>query len=308
MYFIVEYNSLNKGLIMIKKFTCLLFIVLFFNSCEFNNKKIKISTTTWIGYAPLFYAKEKDWLEPLNIKLINVVSLNENVNLFKSGNADAYVGTQYEYNLLNKENKDLIPIMIFNKSNGGDVVLSNISLEKLVKTDEVIDAYLEINSINSILLDDFFKKNKLENKIINYINEDQLTISRLDAKNTLNPTIIATYVPYNNILEKNFFIELASTKNNNDLLIIDAMYTTQNFYYENQERFIKLKKLVDMAIEKLHENPKEFYETIKPYLENTSYEDFIASLDKIIWLNKDISEDIINKLQNSDFKTKDLIK
>ena len=298
-----------KGFSMIKNFIFLIFIILFFNSCEFNNnKKIKISITTWIGYTPLLYAKEKDWLDPLNIRLVNVVSLSENVNIYKSGNSDAYVGTQYEYKLLHEQNKNLIPIMIFNKSNGGDAILSNLSIYKLIKSDEVIDAYLEIDSVNSMLLEDFLKSNNLQNRIINYINEDQSNISRLNAKDTLNPTIITTYIPYNKILENNSFIELSSTKNNSNLLVIDAMYTTQDFYYKNKETFIELKKLVDKAIENLKNNPKEFYETVSPYLVNTSYEDFISSIDTIIWLNKDISEEISNKLQNSNFKTKDLIR
>lgn len=293
---------------MIRNIAFLLFVVLFFNSCEYNNKKIKISTTTWLGYTPLLYAKEKNWLEPLNIKLLNVVSLSENVNLYKSGNSDAFVGTQYEYTLLLKDNKNLIPIMIFNKSNGGDVILSNLSIDKLVKTDKIIDAYLEIDSINSILLNDFLKNNNLQNKTINYINEDQSNISRLKANNLINPTLIITYIPYNNILEKNLFIEVSSTKNNNNLLIIDGLYTSENFYYENQETFISLKKLIDKAILNLKNNPKEYYETIKPYLTNSTYEEFIASLDEIIWLNKDISKEILHKLNDSEFKLKDLIK
>ena len=60
--------------------------------------------------------------------------------LYKAGNSDAYVGTQYEYNLLSNENKNLTPIMLFDKSNGGDVILSNISIEELLKTDKQIDA------------------------------------------------------------------------------------------------------------------------------------------------------------------------
>ena len=159
-----------------------------------------------------------------------------------------------------------------------------------------------------MLVEDFLKTNNLQNRIINYINEDQSNISRLNAKDTLNPTIITTYIPYNKILENNSFVELSSTKGNSNLLIIDAMYTTQDFYYKNKETFIELKKLVDKAIENLKNNPKEFYETVSPYLVNTSYEDFISSIDTIIWLNKDISEEISNKLQNSNFKTKDLIR
>ena len=293
---------------MIKKFVFLLFVVLSFSSCVEDNKKIKITTSTWIGYAPLFYAKEKNWLEPLNIKLLNVVSLSENMYLYKAGNADAFVGTQYEYNFLLQEDKTLIPIIIFDKSNGGDMILSNPTLDELSKTNKDIDAYLEIDSLNSILLNDFIRSNNLQDKKINYINEDQSNISRLKANEINNPTIIVTYTPYNNILEKNYFRELSSTKKSDDLLIIDGMYVKKDFYYENKETFVKLKKLVDDSIINLQNNPKEFYNTVKPYLTNISYEEFLSSLNDIIWLNKDIPTNILEKLDNSNFKTKDLIK
>ena len=293
---------------MIKKFVFLLFVVLSFSSCVEDNKKIKITTSTWIGYAPLFYAKEKNWLEPLNIKLLNVVSLSENMYLYKAGNADAFVGTQYEYNFLLQEDKTLIPIIIFDKSNGGDMILSNLTLDELSKINKEIDAYLEIDSVNSILLNDFIRSNNLQDKKINYINEDQSNISRLKANEINNPTIIVTYTPYNNILEKNSFTELSSTKKSDDLLIIDGMYVKKDFYYENKETFVKLKKLVDDSIINLQNNPKEFYNTVKPYLTNISYEEFLSSLNDIIWLNKDIPTNILEKLDNSNFKTKDLIK
>lgn len=277
---------------MIKKIVFLLFVVLSFSSCVEDNKKIKITTSTWIGYAPLFYAKEKNWLEPLNIKLLNVVSLSENMYLYKAGNADAFVGTQYEYNFLLQEDKTLIPIIIFDKSNGGDMILSNLTLDELSKINKEIDAYLEIDSLNSILLNDFIRSNNLQDKKINYINEDQSNISRLKANEINNPTIIVTYTPYNNILEKNYFRELSSTKKSDDLLIIDGMYVKKDFYYENKETFVKLKKLVDDSIINLQNNPKEFYNTVKPYLTNISYEEFLSSLNDIIWLNKDIPTNI----------------
>ena len=76
-------------------------------------------------------------------------------------------------------------------------------------------------------------------------------------------------------------------------------------YYET---FVKLKKLVGDSIINLQNNPKEFYNTVKPYLTNISYEEFLSSLNDIIWLNKDIPTNILEKLDNSNFKTKDLIK
>ncbi len=292
---------------MFKKILFSLAIILSFTSCSLENKeKIRISATTWIGYAPLFYAKEKGWLEPLNIKLLNVVSLSENMYLYKAGNADAYVGTQYEYNILADKTNSLIPIILFDKSNGGDVVMGNVTIQELQNLNSSIDVYLEMDSINSILFEEFVKKYNLQTKQFNYINKDQAYISRLS--NLENPTIIITYVPYNISLEKNGFKELASTKNNNDLLIVDALFMQKDKFLENKDTFVKLKKLIDESIVDLEKDPKAFFETIKAYLPNTNYEEFLSSLDDIIWLNKDISEKIIEKLSNHNLPTRDIIR
>lgn len=292
---------------MLKKSIFLLFTIFIFTSCSIQeNKKLKIATTSWIGYTPLLYAQEKGWLEPLNIKLLNVVSLSESMYLYKGNNADVYMGTQYEYNFLAQKIESLIPIMLMNKSNGGDLVMSNFSVDELQKTEQEIDVYLEMDSINSILFEVFIKKYNLENKQINYINKDQAYISEL--KNINKATVIVTYVPYNKILEKNGFKSLETTKNNYDLLVIDGMITTKETLNENKKTFLELKKLINKAIENLQNDPKEYYETIKDYLIDTNYEEFSESLNDIIWINKNIPEKIIENLSNKNFPTRDLIK
>lgn len=290
---------------MIKKLFFLIILIILITSCSFqNNKKLKISTSTWIGYSPLYYAKEKGWLEPLNIKLLNVVSLSENMYLYKAGNSDAYVGTQYEYSFLNKEN--LIPIIIFDKSNGGDIVMGNYSIDDLLKIETKIDVYLEMDSINSIVFNDFIKQYNLTNKQFNYINKDQSFISKL--KNSETPTIIVTYNPYNINLEKEGFKELTSTKNNENIAVVDAMFTTREIFNENKDRFIELKKILDKSIENLKQNPKEYFDTVKAYLPDMIFEDFEKSLNDIMWINKQIPEKLNEKLNNSNFPTKDILK
>lgn len=290
---------------MIKKLFFLIILIILITSCSFqNNKKLKISTSTWIGYSPLYYAKEKGWLEPLNIKLLNVVSLSENMYLYKAGNSDAYVGTQYEYSFLNKEN--LIPIIMFDKSNGGDIVMANYSIDDLLKIETRIDVYLEMDSINSIVFNDFIKQYNLTNKQFNYINKDQSFISKL--KNSETPTIIVTYNPYNINLEKEEFKEITSTKNNENIAVVDAMFTTRELFNENKDRFIELKKILDKSIENLKQNPKEYFDTVKAYLPDMIFEDFEKSLNDIMWINKQIPEKLNEKLNNSNFPTKDILK
>lgn len=287
----------------------LLFILmLFFASCSSPyDKPLKISATTWIGYTPLFYAQEKGWLEPLNIKITNVVSLSENMALYKSGNFDAYVGTQYEYGVLSPKESSLHPVMMFDRSYGGDVVIGNVSFNDLKSTNSAIDVYLEMDSINITLLKDFLKKYKLENKKLNYLNKDQAYISTLKASDMKNPTLIVTYSPYNNYLMKSGFKQLASTKEGLDLLVVDAMFTTDKVFDEHQEQFTELKKVVEKSLRALEENPKEYYETIKAYLPETSYAEFQASLQDIVWINKTIPPELQERLNKANFPIRNII-
>jgi NitT/TauT family transport system substrate-binding protein len=293
---------------MLKKLALIIATAFLFISCSSDyDKKLKISATTWVGYTPLFYAKEMGWLEPLNIKLLNVSSLSENMYLYKAGNADAYVGTQYEYNILSKDNSSLVPVMLFDRSYGGDVVMSNISLDELKGGSGTIDAYLEMDSINFTLLEDFIKKNSFEGRDIRYINQDQAHISTLKSASMDKHTLIVTYSPYNSDLQKKGFIEIASTKDGFDLLIVDAMFTTTEVLQKHKKQFAELKKVVDKAVVELQKNPKHYYEKIKPYMLNMNYDEFMESLDNIIWINDGISSELKGRIKENNFPIEDLI-
>lgn len=293
---------------MYKFFLFLFTALLLLTSCSSKPyDKLEVSTTTWIGYTPLFYAKEKGWLKPLNIKLLHVSSLSENMYLYQSGNSDAYAGTQYEYTILAKEDSSLIPIMLFDRSNGGDVVMSNVSINALQRSTDTIDAYLEMDSVNNTLLKDFIKKYKLQDKTINYINRDQAFISTLNEKDITKSTIIVTYIPYDKKLKKHGFKNIASTKDNLELLVVDALFTTYKVFNDHKTQFVALKKLVDSAIVELKKNPHEFYKTIKPYMLELSYEEFNNSLGDIIWINKKISTELKKRMQESHFPTNGLL-
>ncbi|WP_168188906.1 ABC transporter substrate-binding protein [Thiomicrorhabdus sediminis] len=293
---------------MFKKLAIFLSLLFSLTGCSQNEySQLKISATTWVGYSPLFYAKEKGWLDDLNIKLLHVVSLSENMYLFEAGNADAYVGTQYEYSLLIEKDPSLMPVMLFDRSYGGDIILSNVSLAELQNTSETIDAYLEMDSINSTLLKDFIPHYGLEGKKIQYINRDQATLSSLKAGELSRPSLLVTYTPYDIQLEKQGFAEVASTKDGLNLLVVDALFTRESSLNKHRKQFEELKKLVNKATEALKQNPQEFYTTIKPYMLELSYEEFVQSLDSIVWINSGISPELEERIQELGFPIRGLI-
>jgi len=291
---------------MIKVIFLSLLAILFLSSCS-NNKKeeLVIVTSNWIGYTPLIYAKEKGYLDKLNIELLNVVSLSENLHTFNSGNADIFMGTQYEYKVASQKNPEVIPIMLLNKSDGGDVIMSNLELSSLKNEEKTIDVFLELDSINSIVFEDFIIKHNLKDKKFNYINKDQSYISAL--REFQNSSIVITYNPYNIFLEKVGLKTIETTKNSIDILIIDGMFTKNDILAKHKQELLELKNIIDLAIIELEKDPKKYYETIKDYLYDTSYDEFLGSLSNIKWLNKNPSKEILKNLKDHNFSTKEIL-
>ncbi|MBU0632691.1 ABC transporter substrate-binding protein [bacterium] len=288
----------------------IVFISLFVIGCESKkDDRLIISCNSWIGYSPFYYAKEKGWLDQLNIKLINVVSLGENMSLYDVGKSDAFTGTQYEYSMMHTKDKELVPIMLLDRSYGGDMIFSNKTIEELQSSNEKIDAYLEMGSINSLLLKYFIEKYNIDKSRINYINKDQSIIENLISKKFASKAVLlVTYSPYDIKLIKNGFHEVACTKDGLTLVVIDALYVNKNIYKTHEKQFLELKKVIDDAIDVMQRSPKEYYETVKPYLKGYSYEDFVVSLNQVQWINKDLSKDLEEKLVSIEFPVKSIMK
>lgn len=268
--------------------------------------RLTVSTLNWIGYTPLFYAKSQGWLDEYNIDLIHVVSLSENMYLFEAGNTDAFLGTQYEYGVLSRDMADLLPIVMLDRSNGGDVVLGNLELEQYQHA-EVIDVYLEIDSVNQLVLNDFAVMAGLDRSRLRVINSDPGVMSLLNPIDLTAPTLIVTYNPYEIILRRRGFHELASTSDGLDLLVVDAMYTRRATLDNHREQFDALKAMIDIGVEKVIADPQVVYEAIKPYLQDISFAEFLEAMGKVEWINTDMNAAVAARLHELNFPTSALL-
>jgi len=288
---------MNKKIKIFVFFIILTFII----SCDSKEKQINLAVNEWIGYAPIFYANEKGWLKQDNIRLIRTVSLGESLNLYKSGLVNSLAATQYEYKEIKK---DVIPVILLDKSYGGDMLFSNKTIDELVHTKKKIDVYLEIDSVNYLLLKYFIKKHHISINRLNLINKDQqqLLLTTFDKS---KPILIITYAPYNiQYLKKGFHV-IASTKTDKTLLVIDAIFTDKNNFSKN--RFILLKKYIDQAINDIKNDPKKAYLVIQKYFPDYSYKDFKEGLKNIKWINNP-NQKLKQELIDIDFYTKGLVK
>jgi len=250
-------------------------------------KPLTISTNSWIGYTPLFYAQEKGYLKENNIKLVVNVSLAEAAELYSVGKADMLTTTQHEYYAFKKE-FDLVPVILLDRSNGGDMILSNKSIDELLQAEE-ITAYLEIDSINAEILKDFLKLYNIPLSKLHMINKDQAQIEDIQLPKD-QTVLIVTYVPYNIALQKRGFQVLASTKDINSIIVIDSLCCSKNLYEKRFTDLKKLKKIIDRSVDELMQDKKASYLLVKKYLGDLNYKEYIESLETIAWINKPSKE------------------
>jgi len=282
-----------------------LLFTLLFNSCsQENTKTLHISTNSWIGYAPLFYAKEKGYLDKLNIQLTTNVSLAEAADIYDIGKAEMVTTTQHEYYSLKNSGHDIVPIILFDRSNGGDMVLSNKSINELQKAKKIY-AYLEIDSINAEILKDFINHYDIDEKKIEFINKDQAQIEDIKPLKNEN-MLIVTYVPYNLELQKNGFKQIASTKNMDTIIVIDALCSNKKTLQNQKKRLQELKHVIDRSVSELMSDKRASYELVKNYLGNMSYGDYIDSLELIKWINKP-SPELLKRIEPMGYNKEQLI-
>ena len=252
-------------------------------ACNPPQKPLKIAANQWVGYTPLFYANEKGWLQEDGFSLKFVSSLSESLNLFNTHSVDIMTSTQYEYSIAKRQNSNIVPVLLFDRSNGGDMILSNHSISILSQNTQV-DVYLEQASINSLLLDDFIKKHHLNPKNLILHEANPLDLKQLKPKSD-KAILIITYAPYHLPLLQRGFNIVASTKTLQSLLVLDFLCTDKLLLTEEYSRFQKLKKRIDDAISISQKDPKMYYSVVKPYLGGSSFQNFIQDIDSIQWTN-----------------------
>ncbi|MEI7841489.1 MAG: hypothetical protein WCI39_00535 [Gallionellaceae bacterium] len=246
-------------------------------------QQIRISSNPWIGFTPFIYAQEKGWLNVTPFRFSWLVDLTENARLYEGGFTKGFTATQYE--LLHFNNyQHITPIFLIDRSAGADGILSNRPLNELRNMHSEILVYLELGSLNQDLFSAFVKENKLEGLSFTFRNSAQKTISQLDVKGP--PTIIISYAPYMTDLLKHGFMTVASTQTLKSIFVIDALFIDENIIKGREDDLQRLRNIFDLARNRLAADPHEFYNVIRSYLEGQTFEEFMASVPQIEWLNR----------------------
>lgn len=297
---------MNRALTVILFFAGLL---LGLGGCSGEKKStaFHISTNRWIGYTPLIYAQQKGWLEPYGITVTQAVSLHESMRLFKDGYADAITATQYEYDVLKFSMPSLVPIMLIDRSNGGDMILSTQTPETFFHTRKPIYAYLEVDSVNTIMLHSFMLRFGINSEKITPINLPQNRITELTPDDVQNPALIVTYAPYQLPLQNRGFKVLTTSRECTGIFIVDALFTTLEKRQEHRYQLEALHALFEKAQLHLRTDPAEFFATVKPFFGEVTFEEFTMLLSQIEWLDSGAVNTYASQLPST-FPTRYLVR
>lgn len=280
--------------------------VLLLTSCsQPKQEPLVISTDVWIGAAILYYAREEGWLKEADIQMLQARSINENIQFFESGASDIFTGTQHEYKREKSIRPDLIPIFIYDRSYGGDVVMANRTLEQLRRSEEKIDVYLEADSVGEELFEYLTQFEGIAKERLVRHSRTQDEISTISAAAETSPKIVITYNPHDLALKKSGFVEIASSKDDR-YLVIDAVYVSSKLYHKYPERFAQLRSALERSLRAYDTNPKAFYEKVKIYLGNPSYDEFMQMRRNIQWIDNKPSKEMQKRLEEIQFPIKEI--
>lgn len=266
-----------------------------------------ISSDVWIGAAPLYYAHAMGWLKEANIEMLQANSIEENLNLYETHASDIVTGTEHEYLRLRQKHTDLIPVIIYDRSYGGDVIMANRSVDALIVSKEKIDVFVELNTVGEDMLNYFLSEYNLSKDRFTIYSRSQSEIE--SAQNTPNgkALIAVTYNPHDLVLREHGFQEIASSKNDK-YIVVDAVLARRDTVKQHQGQLKELKRLMEKGVEAYHQNPKAFYATVKSYFGHPSYEEFEKMRANVQWVSNDqLTPMMKQKLQEFRYPTAELI-
>lgn len=293
---------------MLKNVIALTFSVLLFTSCSKPQEKpLVISTDIWIGAAPLYYAHAMGWLGENNIQMLQVDTIDKNLEMYDSKASDIFTGTEHEYHRAKMKHPELIVPIIHDRSYGGDVILSNQSQETLRQSHQKIEVYVELNTVGEDMLEYFIADNKISKDRLIIHDRHQPEISQIRNTPASGPIILITYNPLDLELKKYGFSEIASSKND-AYLVVDTFITSAKTYKEHEEQLRSLNESLKRSVDAYNKDPKGFYTKVKPYLEDPTYEEFETMRKNVQWLNNTISTELLARMEKAKLPTKDLIR
>ncbi len=129
---------------------CIFLLLLF--ACNPPQPPLRLGTNVWIGYETLYLANKLGFYEGLPLKLVEMSSATEVMHAFRNHMLELAALTLDEALFLKQSEPDIQIILVFDFSNGGDVLLGQPELTHLLDL-KGKKVGVENSAVGAILLD-----------------------------------------------------------------------------------------------------------------------------------------------------------
>lgn len=102
------------------------------SACQRPEPLVRVAGMSWVGYAPLYLARELGYLKNANVRLLELTSSAASLMALAAGQVEAAALTLDEFLVAREGQLDLRVIMVFDESAGADVVMARPSITQPV--------------------------------------------------------------------------------------------------------------------------------------------------------------------------------
>ena len=254
---------------------------------------LTLAASSWAGHSPLLYLEATGQLKAHNIRIVHVTHTSEALARMERGEIDGMAGTGYEYARL-ADKAETVPVILLNRSNGAEAILSNRTAEQLTQSSGPIAAYVETGSAYEMMVDTFVAHHGIDTARI--LKRELNILPFTEQELAREPLVVMAFEPFLGGLQAKGYTPLASSADT-PYLMIEALLVTKKAADAYDGSLEMLDRLLLGAIAAFERDPEHYYAKILPYLHNQSFEDFKKNAHNISWIKEAPDDRVLQTLK-----------
>lgn len=142
--------------------------VAFLGGCE-SDHRLRIGSSQWPGYEPLYLARDKGLLPSDSVKLLELPSASEVIQYLRMGSLDGGMLTLDEMISLRAEGIPLTVVLVMDISDGADTILGQPGIDGLTKI-KGRRIGVEITAVGAVMLESVLQEAGLSQQDVDLVN------------------------------------------------------------------------------------------------------------------------------------------
>lgn len=236
--------------------------------CSHHEPLLRVSGIVWVGYEPLFLARTLGYYDPTAIRLVETPSNTEALMALASGEVEAATLTLDEYLLARDGGLDVQAIMVFDTSNGADVIMARPEIRTLPDLAGKRIG-VEETAAGALMLSKTLEAAKLEPQQVRKVpvtGDQQVAMYRAGDVDAL-----VSYEPFSSQLERQGAHRLYDSSHFPGL-IVDVLVARRQALQQQPHVFSQLIAGYMRAINYLKANPGEAFAKMAPRMQIPPHE------------------------------------